>query len=89
MFCWQGAVPPPESSDQEDVLPQNRLLAASSARCQVGPVPDFVFCFLCFFDLLFDENEFVYSTVALSVIFPLHSKRVYASCIGIYILFFA
>ena len=54
MCVWQGAVPlpessyryvvpPPESSEQGAVLPQNRILAASSTRCQVGLVPDFVF----------------------------------------------
>ena len=31
----------------------------------------------------------VYSTVSLIVVFFLHSKRVYVSCIGFYILFFA
>ena len=50
-------MPPPKSSEQEAVLPRNLLLASSSARCQVGVVPDFVFLFLCVFGLHFDENE--------------------------------
>ena len=70
-------------------------------RCLVGfLVPvwfqnlAFAFQFLCVFVLPFDENEnegpwIVYSVVALIVIFFLHSKRVYVSCIGVYILFFS
>ena len=92
MSCWQGAVPPPESSypyavpqpessEQVAILPQNCLLAASSAQCQVGHVPDFVFLFFCVFCLLFDENEVYLKKIALIVIFSLHSKIVCVSCI--------
>ena len=83
-------MPPPESSEQGAVLPQNYLSVASSTRCQVGPVPDFEFWFLCVFGLLFDEGPWiVYSVVTLIVVFFLHSKRVYVFLIGVYIIFFA
>ena len=57
MHLWQEVVPLPDSNEQEAVLLQNCLSAASSTQCQVGLVPDFVFWFLCVFGLLFDENE--------------------------------